>query len=220
MSRGLLFLLWRSAWGRMVRAVRRLREPRYLVGFIVGGGAMLCGLPRACCRSGRGASLQVVCPPARRQATAGPSGGAVQLAICAVRMIILGIWWLGPFGKHALEFSEAELHLLLPAPLPRRHIFEYAILRSQVGILVGCTIVTIFSGARDPLTILPRFAGVWILFTIWDLHSKGRALWLAGLAERTTAAAWSRRIGVAVAILAAWALLAVGEVSWPLPVAH
>ncbi len=210
MSGALLFLLWRSARGRVLRALRRLREPRYLVGFIVGGGWVVFWMSRFAFRGDGDFDVQMGLPPEALDAMAGALGSAVQLAACAIILIGLGIWWFVPFGKHALELSEAELHLLLPAPLPRRQIFEYAILRSQGGVLVGVAIVTFFSGARGPLEILGRFAAFWVFFTIWDLHAKGRALWLAGLDELPGASAWRRRALVWGSILLSWALLAIG----------
>ena len=192
MSGALLFLLLRSARGRVVRMARRLREPRYLVGFLVGAGWMSLWVGRFLFR-GQMVSVQFGIPEQAVTALAGPLGQVAQIAVCLAGTLILVVWWLLPFGRNSFEFAEAELHLLLPAPVPRRHLIQYGILRSQPGLIIGAAIVTFFSGPGTALTVFTRFAGVWLFLTIWDLHAKGRSLWLAKLGELPPAAAWRRR---------------------------
>ena len=214
MTRALLFLLARSVRGRLVQALRRLREPRYLVGFLIGGGWAAFWLSSIFGHSLIGFDLsgevQFGPPPEVFEALAGPLGEAAQLAIALLLAAVVSIWWLLPFGKSTLEFSESELHLLLPAPVRRRRLIQYGILRSQPGVLLGVVIVTFFSRPRGVAAALGMFAGVWIFMSIWDLHAKGRGLWLARLAELPAVAAWRRRLLLWATLLVLWVLVIAG----------
>lgn len=209
MSEALLYLLVRSARGRVLRVVRRLREPKYLLGFIVGGGWIAFWMSRFALGRGN-ANIEFGLPVGAVESLAGEIGTTLQLFVCLVLAVVLSVWWLVPLGRRVLEFGETELHLLLPAPISRRQLFQYGILRSQGGVLVGATLLTVFSGLRDPLTMLRIFLATWLLFTLWDLHGKVRALWLARLDELTPAQAWRRRLLLWSAIGALWIVLFVG----------
>ncbi len=214
MTRALAFLLVRSVRGRLVQALRRLRQPRYLIGFLIGGGWAAFWISSLFGGSLVGfdffGEVQFGPPPEVFEALAGPLGQAVQLGIALLLAAGITVWWLLPFGKSALEFSESELHLLLPAPVPRRRLIQYGILRSQPGVLLGVSIVTFFSRPRGLAPALGMFAGVWIFMTIWDLHSKGRGLWLARLSELPPAAAWRRRLLLWAALLILWVSVIAG----------
>ncbi len=214
MTRALLFLLVRSARGRTVQALRRLREPRYLIGFLIGAGWAAFWLSSLFGRSPVGfdfsGDVQFGLPAEAVESLAGPLGKALQLSIALLLAGGVTVWWLVPFGRNALQFSESELHLLLPAPLLRRRLIQYGVLRSQPGVLFGVAIVTFFSRPREIGAALTTFTAVWIFMSIWDLHSKGRGLWLALLAEMPRGAAWRRRILVWAALLILWVLLIAG----------
>ncbi len=214
MTRALLFLLVRSARGRIVQALRCLREPRYLLGFLIGAGWVAFWLSGVFGRSPVGldfsGDVQFGLPAEALESLAGPLGRALQLSIALLLAGGLTLWWLVPFGRNALQFSESELHLLLPAPVPRRRLIQYGVLRSQPGVLFGVAIVTFVSRPRGIGTALATFAAVWILMSIWDLHSKGRGLWLARLAEMPRGAAWRGRILLWATLLVWWVLVIAG----------
>lgn len=208
MSPALLYLLVRSARGRVLRAARRLREPRYLIGFVIGGGWIAFWFSRLIFGRFDG-EIQFGIPQQFLESLSAGIVDALQLALCGVIALILTLWWLAPFGKQALEFNEAELHLLLPAPIPRRRLIQYGILRSQSGILVGALVMTFFSGLHGAMPLLRLYAGIWILLTLWDLHSKARSLWLARLDELSRGRAWRRRLLLWSALGVFWLLLLV-----------
>ncbi len=192
MTGALWFLLWRSLRGRLVRKVRRLREPRYLIGFLVGAGWLGFWFSHAF--SGGDLPLRLGLPEQVLRELAGPLADGVQLAVCTLIALLLAIWWALPFGKHAIELSEAELHLLLPAPLPRRRLIQYAMLRSQPAVAFGAAIITVVAGVREPLAVARTFAATWLVLSLWDLHGKARSLWLAQLDQLPARAAWRRRL--------------------------
>lgn len=207
MSRALAFLLVRSLRGRLVRMARRLREPRYLAGFLVGGGWMLFWMSRFAFSNDGDVSLRLGIPGEAWESMALPLERALRLAIGLVLTLGVTLWWAVPLGGTGLELSEAELHLLLPAPVARRRLIQYGLLRSQPGVLVGATIMTVFSLSPSVAAMLARFLGLWLFFTIWDLHGKGRGLWLARLRELSPAAAWRRRTALYGGLAALWIII-------------
>ena len=132
---------------------------------------------------------------------------AVETLAALALLVSLSLWWLWPFGKAMVELTETELHLLLPAPVRRRHIIQYAILRSQWGILFGCLMVSFFSAGGSASAFIWRFVSVWLLLTLWDLHRLGRGLWIARLRELPAATAWRRRAMALVAVGLLWTVL-------------
>src|SRR6476659_5325053 len=98
-----LYILVRSTRNRMVVRLRRLREPRYLFGAVIGVAYLyfaIFGPRRAASRRGRRSAI----PPA---ATAllgqfGASFGGVAVLLMA------GLAWLFPAASSLLHFTEAE----------------------------------------------------------------------------------------------------------------
>ena len=198
----------------MVQALRRLREPRYLIGSLIGAGWAVFWLWSIFGRSFGGLDLsgdvQFGLPTETRDVLLGPLGRTLQLGIALLLAAGATLWWLVPFGRNALQFSEPELHLLLPAPVARRGLIQYGVLRSQPGVLFGVAIATFFWRPRGLSAALATFAAIWVFMTLWDLHSKGRGLWLARLAEMRSGAAWSRRLLLWTVLLLMWALVIAG----------
>jgi len=92
----LFFLLTRSLRGRLVRWLRLMKQPKYLIGFVVGiswfvlwfGSAFFGDSIRI--ESGRGFSMLGNHPIEERLPAL--YGGALALAAA------LSLWWLVPFG--------------------------------------------------------------------------------------------------------------------------
>jgi len=206
----LLFLLARSVRGRILRMARRLREPKYLFGFLIGAGWTLFWVSRIFFSRVGGGDIQFGVPDQVIAELAGPLGQAIQLAGALGVAIAFAVWWAIPFGRNSLEYSEAELHLLLPAPVSRRSLIQYGILRSQPPIMLGAAIVTFFSGGGNPAGLAARFLGLWLFFSAWDLHGKARGLWLARLGELPAKAAWRKRILLWLVLLVAVVVLVAG----------
>lgn len=130
----------------------------------------------------------------------------VQVVVALALAVIVLVTWITASSRPAFRLSEAEIHLLLPAPLTRRQVLDYALLKQQVGILTGSLILFVFTalrGARSPWAALPRLFAYWGFLTLLDLHMKGVSLWKARQTE-LPAAARRRRLAWAVLIGAAW----------------
>ena len=200
----LLYLWWQSLRGRVVGWLRLMKQPKYLVGTLAGVAWMglfaLRPIIRVNQRAGLEAQLDAV-------AVWLP---AIETITALVLLLVLSLWWLWPFGTATIELTETELHLLLPAPIRRRHIIQYALLRSQWGILFGGLMLSFFSAGGSLATLGWRFLSFWLMLTLWNLHARGRGLWIARLQELPVATAWRRRGLVVAAVGVLWATLAPG----------
>ncbi|HTL16628.1 MAG TPA: putative ABC exporter domain-containing protein, partial [Patescibacteria group bacterium] len=128
MISALLFLQWQSIKNRTLLRFRRLKQPKYLVGAIVGAlyfyfyfFRYLFGL------SGRRTGFQI-----------GPNPENLVVYESIGAAIFLGavlLAWVLPHERAALAFSEAEVAFLFPAPITRRGLVHFKLLRSQAAIL-------------------------------------------------------------------------------------
>ena len=197
----LLYLAWRSLRGRVVGWLRLMRQPKYLVGTLAGVAWMGLFALRPMTRAIRTGSLVEGFEEIVEWLP------LVETAAAMALLVVLSLWWLWPFGKATIALSETELHLLLSAPVRRRHVIQYAVLRNQWGILFGCLIVSLFSAGGSLMGIAWRFLSVWLFLTLWNLHACGRGLWIARLAELPAQAAWRRRAIVLAAVALLWMAL-------------
>ena len=205
MNPALLYLSYRSLRGQIVGWLRLMRQPKYLLGLLVGLAYFWFFALRFFLRTDNrtrwmDATLEGV-------ADFLP---AVHLSVALFIAVAVSLWWLFPFGKSSLDLKEAELHVLLPAPIPRRHILQYAVLKNQRGILIGCLIISLFSVSGSLTDFSWRFLTVWMLLSLWDLHARGRGLWIAKLGELSAQTAWRRRLALVFGIGLFWLAVAPG----------
>jgi len=191
----LVRLQWMQLKGRVVRSIRLLRQPKYLVGFIVGAAWM---------------GLWVVRPLLRSRfhidsASANRFGGELlpvfhQFAALAVT-IALPLPWLLPWGKLGFPFRESELTMLLQAPLSRRQVLQYGLLKSEVGVLLSGFILPLFIGRGGLGTRLLMGCGTWMLFEFWHLNGRWRALFNLRQTEIPASLARTRRLALTIGLL-------------------
>lgn len=168
-------LQWLTLKGRVIRSFRLLRQPKYLVGAIVGVAwmALWVGRPvlHANVRPGAASwvqSLTGVMPVIHRVAA-------------VVVTIVLPLPWLLPWGRVGLPFREAELTMLLQAPLTRRDVLQYGLIKSEFGVIVSALVMSVlFSGRGLSSSWLTSFLGTWLVFEFLHLNGKWRALSLTG----------------------------------------
>lgn len=213
MISALFYLQTRSFWNGLVTRVKRLRQPKYLAGAIVGlawflwtiGGPILMQSVGNRHRAG-GRPLPEGLPPL--------GAGAHEL-MEGIAAAGLAVWvlmaWIIPGSRAALQFTEAEVSFLFPAPISRRGLIHYKLLRWQLGLILTSLIFTLVTGrfARDG-TWLIHVAGWWLgLFTM-NLHSLAASFTLTHLVDAGLSN-WKRRtlIGlmaaVVIGLVGAWA---------------
>ena len=208
MSSALVYLMTRSIRGKIVRTLRLLKQPKYLVGVVVfiAWMAFWVGGP-IFFDDDRGAFNIELFDAELIFSALGDALPAIQLAIALVIALLISLWWLVPWSRMALSFTEAEIHMLVPLPIKRRDLIQYATLKSQPGILFGCLMMTLFLGSGGPLDRVRWYASFWLVLTLWDLHSKGRSLWLEKQKELASGRRWRNRLLLTGAILIYWILL-------------
>lgn len=199
----LLYLQYHTLKNRTVQRFKRLRQPKYLLGGIVGGlyfyfyfFRTFFGVPR-----GRG-GFPVT--PAPETLALYESLGALTL------LVILFLAWMIPHERAALAFTEAEVAFLFPAPISRRGLIHFKLLRSQTAILFTTLLLTLVT-RRAGGHVWIRAAGWWLILSTLNLHLLGSSFARTMLLDRGITN-WQRRIGVlallfglaAVVVLWAW----------------
>ena len=200
-SRPLIRLLTQSFRGQVVHFGRMLRHPAYLLGCLAGIAWLLFWLGPLLLNSESvelGLSRQVLETSTRLLP-------ALHLLSSFGLALLLSIWWLMQWGSQPLTLQESEIHLLIPAPLPRRQVLQYAILKNQPRVLLSCCLMSFLIGIGNRGFLLGLLS-YWLFLTNWDLHAKARNLWIARNKELPRERAWIRRVGLVGGILLYWTL--------------
>jgi hypothetical protein len=199
-NRALLLLLFYSVRGRVVRSVRLLRQPRYLIGLVVfiAWMGLWVGTPAANALL-RGGRLALELPEGMLR--------LVQLGAAILFAAGLTVTWLLPRSRMHLGLSAAEIELLSPAPVCRRELIQHAIVKRQAGILFGAGIMTLLMGFGGLAARLLWFVSFWLVLTNVDLHGMGRTLFKARLGELPARRARTLRILALAGGVAFWGVV-------------
>jgi len=166
------FITIRSFKNRMLSRLKRLRQPRYLVGFMAGLAYIwFVGLRR------------VFMMGQLRHGTFGvriPVSPFMTDCIALIALVPILFVWALPDETGGLVFSEAEIQFLFPAPLSRRQLLLYKVLRQQPQILISAAMMSLFGFG------VSHFVGLWLAFVTLSIYftaaGLGRArLKLAGI---------------------------------------
>lgn len=212
MLSALFYLQTRSLWNGLLTRLRRLRQPKYLLGGIVGLAwfAWTFGSPfffrsLNSARGRGGAAPRAAFGFGEEFLTMAEGLGACALALWVV------FSWILPSSRAALQFSEAEISFLFPAPFSRRRLIHYKLLRWQVGLLVTSLVFTFFTGrfARDGAWLF-HVLGWWIVLFTLNLHGLAASFTVTRMMD---SGLWSPRrrwwvIGALGVVVAAGFLLA------------
>lgn len=167
MINAFLYLQFTTVKNSVVRRIQRLQQPKYLFGAIAGVAyfyffffrKIFAGPTRG---SGPAAALPLP-----------PDLAPYLVAFAALALLVVVVLaWVIPSGRAALQFTEAEVAFLFPAPVTRRRLIHFKLLRSQMRILISTFFLSlIFRRASllggSPLT---HAAGWWIVLSTLDLH--------------------------------------------------
>jgi hypothetical protein len=167
MISALLYLQWHSTWNRLVTRLKRLKKPKYLVGFIVGGlycyfyfFRFLFGRRRAAGVPGFEVTAEIL--------------STLELIGALVLFVLVLGAWVFPHARAALTFSEAEVLFLFPAPLSRRTLIHFKLLKSQFGILFTTLIMSLLSNRFGHSgSGWAHLAGWWLILSLLNLHFLG-----------------------------------------------
>lgn len=194
-----LYLSRRSFANALRRRVQRLRQPKYLIGFCVG----LLYFYWLIARPGPRPRPEVgVAFPG-----AGGAGGAAlgeAAAVGGLAVLVLLTWIFGS-AETPFTFQLAETDFLFPAPLTRRQVIQFRLLRTQVPLLISSAFsVLIFSRGHYGALLPLRIAGLWVVYFTLQLHFAGAALVRGSLSQQGVTGLRRRvvTLGVIVALCA------------------
>jgi ABC-2 type transport system permease protein len=196
-----LYIIVCSARNRIRVRLRRLREPRYLFGAIAGAAYFYFTI-FARMRTGRGPSgrrRSSSAPPPELMTALTASGPAV---VGLLLMALTAIGSLLPMTSSLLVFSEPEIQFLFPAPVSRRQLLLHRMMRSQLGILFGVLIFSLFFPASSGYGRLQTAVAMWLLFATGKIYFAGMSLArtrLASAASSARRAAWVPLLALAAA---------------------
>ena len=182
-----LFVTARSIANRVRRLVRRLKEPRYLAGFLFGAVYFGWFFFRPIFQS------RNVRAGERVRDSVLPETLSLLLVAASVALAFLFLLsWLFRKGKPALSLSEAEAQFFFPGPLPRRSVLHYALLRPQLGLIFTSLVFMIFF-SRAPIAERWRaFLASWVALSTIHFHGLGMAFWKATWEKSSRVRALSR----------------------------
>ena len=206
-----LYIIICSARNRIRVRLRRLREPRYLIGAIVGAAYIYFSFFARFRATGRSAR--------RRPRTSDfPESMAALFALLpqlsgVALLAVAAAAWVTPVDSGLLEFSDPELQFLFPAPVSRRQLLIHRMLRSQLGILFGALVIGAVSPSTLGVSRLRLSIGAWLLMVTGKIYFTGVTLARARLGAagaRTRRVAWLP-LGVLLLALAVVAGAIAGE---------
>jgi hypothetical protein len=191
MISALFYLQYHLFKNRTLQRIKRLKQPKYLSGAIVGGIYLYFYAFRYYFGFGSGRT-PLMMPAAAQNAVLYESVGA------SILFVIVLLAWVVPHERAALAFSEAEVAFLFPAPIDRRGLIHFKLLRSQTAILFTTILLTLVLNrlAGHPWI---RAAGWWLILSTLNLHFLGCSFARTMLLEHGISN-WTRR-GVALALV-------------------
>ena len=193
----LFYYRWHWWRNRLLTRVRRLRQPKYLFGAIVGGLYFYWYIFRNLGRGGRGVRIS-------------PEHAGMAQAIAALVLLVMVLLaWIVPHARAALAFTEAEVAFLFPAPIDRRTLIHFKLLKSQTVILLSAVFMTLIGRSWGSGNFIIRIVGWWIVFATLNLHLLGSSFALTRLMDRGLSN-WLRRI----LVLGAVGLMVAGIILW------
>ena len=188
MIRAFLFLLVCSLRNRVSIRLKRLRRPQYLISLLAGLAYIYFVFLHPFQWNGS----------REPHTNLAPDPNFFPIAEPAFALLLFGAvvsQWLLPGARRAL-FSEAEIQMLFPAPIPRQALLHYHMAKAQPGILFGTCITTLVAATG---TLAPHagyfFVGLWIVYTF--LYLCRVAIFVARKALRTLGLAqWKLQAGM------------------------
>jgi ABC-2 type transport system permease protein len=196
MGGALFYYQFHSWWNRLRTRIRRLRQPKYLVGAIVGGLYFYFYLFRGLASGRRGAASPTAMPiPA-------DMNDLPQTLAALAFMVVVLLAWILPHSRTALAFSEAEVAFLFPAPVSRKTLIHFKLLKSQTAILFSALLMTLIGRGWGGGHLLTRALGWWAGMSIFNLHLLGSSFALTMLMDRGIST-WKRRVLILGGVAAA-----------------
>ena len=155
----------------------RLKQPRYLIGSIAGIAYIgyFAILRNPGFSRGRGAATA---------ANVARAAGPLELGAAALLLLLAALVWILPAAGSPVRFSPSEVQFLFPAPLTRRQLLQYRLLRAQLGLLFGSAMATLFMRPTSFSNSWKFLTGLWLILMTCRIYFTGVSLYREGLRQR------------------------------------
>lgn len=161
------YLTVTSTRNKLVSQAKRLRNPRYAIALLLGLAYFWMIFFNRSAQEGRDAGLPV-----------GPALGTI---LPVFILLYVAYTWIVGTDRSALAFSEAEVAMLFTAPVSRRGLIIYKLVRAQVGVLTTSVIWLLLFHRQN--SGWERVMSSWAFLSIFSLHRLGAALVRAASTE-------------------------------------
>ena len=192
MISALFYLQYHSVKNRTWMRIKRLKQPKYLLGGIVGGLYFYWYFFRTFLGAPGGKPAVPLFASSENLALFESIGALILLT-----MLLLA--WVIPHQRAALTFTEAEVAFLFPAPISRRGLIHFKLLRSQTAILFTTLLLTLVTNRLGGKAWI-HAVGWWLVLSTLNLHLLGSSFALTMLLDRGLTN-WQRRSGILVLVL-------------------
>ena len=154
----------------------RLKQPRYLIGSIAGIAYLsyFVILRNPGISRGRGTTATDF------MRVAGP----LELGVALLLLLLAALVWVLPAAGSPVRFSPSEIQFLFPAPITRRQLLQYRLLRAQLGLLFGSAMATVFMRPTSFANSWKFLTGLWLILMTCRIYFTGVSLYREGLRQR------------------------------------
>ena len=169
----LLYLKLTSLRNGLVSRLARLKQPKYFAGALVATGYLYFFVFRNLSHM-RPAKMPHIAP------------GIVITYGALLMTIAVILFWVWPRARAALNFSEAEIGFLFPAPISRRALVHYSLITSQIKIAVSALLLALLFQSRTamPGHLVIRALGWWLVMGTGALHLTASSFVITRLHDR------------------------------------
>lgn len=193
----LVYLRLTTAKGWLTSRLRRLKQPKYLVGAVVGISYLYFFLFRRISQNG-------MSRPAADTFEAAEALSVVPDIAAAALLLLIAFNWIVPRGRAGLTFSEAEISFLFAAPIRRRTLIHYRLLSTLGTLALTAFFLTLVSGGwtSSGASAWLRGAGWWVMLGTISLHFTATSFVVTRLLDRGVSSLARGVAGLAVLALA------------------
>jgi ABC-2 type transport system permease protein len=136
-----------------LRQFARLRQPRYVISVAI-------GIAYFAFLVGRSAANRIT---AHGRPIAGMEEIVLPIAVLVIGLLMLLVW-AHPDSSGAMELTQAEVGFLFTAPVPRRGLLFFELVKSQRGLIVTALVLALFAfRGTNPLRL-------WLIFTLLSFY--------------------------------------------------
>jgi len=206
----LLYLRLTTIKGWFTSRLRRLKQPKYLVGAVIGFVYIYSFFIRNLTQNG---------PRRPGTGTVTEALSFVPDIVAASLLLMIALNWIVPRGRAGLSFSEAEISFLFPAPIKRTTLIHYRLIGTLTTLVLTSLFLTLASGgwAVSGMSAWLRAVAWWVVLGTVSLHFTATSFVVTRLLDRGVTSLARGALGIAILVLAIGVPLVWTLMSLPAP---